>query len=248
MIRRSFVMLDRIGLSRERSIWKSGICDWNSFLSSKKVRFISHKSKGFFDRQILKANKNLLSGNSSYFYYELALQHHWRLYDWFKEETIFIDIEADIKGHITIVGLFDGYDTKVMIKWKNLDFKILSKELSKYKLLVTFNGSSFDIPSLKRLIQIPKVPHFDLRFGCQKLGLTGGLKNIEGALGITRKNRIVSGMNGDCAQLWRMYMASGDGYYLDLLLEYNEEDVVNLERIADHAYEELKKALCCKSL
>ena len=38
---------------------------------------------------------------------------------------------------------------------------------------------------------------------------------------------------GDAISLWRMYSASGNDEYLKLLMRYNEEDVINLKRIAD---------------
>ena len=48
---------------------------------------------------------------------------HWRLYDWFREQAVFLDIETTGLGRdssITVVGLSDGYETKTMIKGINL--------------------------------------------------------------------------------------------------------------------------------
>jgi uncharacterized protein YprB with RNaseH-like and TPR domain len=73
------------------------------------------------------------------------------------------------------------------------------------------------------------------------VGLNGGLKKIEKQLNI-RRRQIVEGLyGGDAAQLYRMWRGSGDDYYLRLLVEYNEEDTINLKRIAEHVYRELKK-------
>ena len=56
----------------------------------------------------------------------------------------------------------------------------IQKELSKYKMFVTFNGASFDIPVIKKQFNIPFImPHADLRFAAKKIGLSGGLKSIE---------------------------------------------------------------------
>ncbi len=131
-----------------------------------------------------------------------------------------------------------------MIRRVNLDWQLLRKELEKYKLIVTFNGSVFDLPFMKKRYGevIPHIPHFDLRFCCSRIGLNGGLKRIEKQLGISRSSKIVEGLyGGDAVQLYRMWRGSGDEHYLRLLVEYNEEDVVNLKRIAEHAYCELKK-------
>ena len=112
-----------------------------------------------------------------------------------------------------------------MIKGINLDYDILKKELSKYKLIITFNGSTFDLPFIRKIYDIlPSIPHIDLRHCCQKIGLTGGLKQIEKTLDINRNIIIERFHGGDALTLWRMYKATGDSYYLDLLVEYNEDE------------------------
>jgi uncharacterized protein YprB with RNaseH-like and TPR domain len=45
---------------------------------------------------------------------------------------------------------------------------------------------------------------------------------------------------GDAIKLWRIFRASGDEYYLNLLVEYNEEDVINLKKISDYVIKKLK--------
>ena len=249
MIRNSFIILDRIGCQKERAIWSSDVRDWQDFLDAHKVKFVGSKRKAYYDRQLMKAKTSLAQDNSGYFYGSLPLSEHWRLYDWFREQAVFLDIETTGLGRndsITVVGLFDGFETKTMIKGINLDYKKLEEELKKYKMIVTFNGSSFDIPFIRRSINVPYIPHFDLRFGCRRIGLEGGLKSIERQLGIKRENSIVAGMNGgDAAELWRMYKGSGDDYYLNLLVEYNEEDVINLKPIADFVYGGLRKKVMC---
>ena len=37
-----------------------------------------------------------------------------------------------------------------------------------------------------------------------------------------------------------MYRATGDDYYLKLLIEYNEEDIINLKKIAEYCVEKMK--------
>jgi len=131
-----------------------------------------------------------------------------------------------------------------MIRGINFNVKSLKEELRKYKLIITFNGASFDLPYINKRFPnlVPDIiPHWDLRFSCYKIGLSGGLKNIEKTLGI-RRGKIVKDMNGgDAILLWRKYQATGDEYYLKLLVEYNEEDIINLKQIAEHVYEELKR-------
>ncbi len=149
----------------------------------------------------------------------------------------------DRSSYITVVGLFDGIDTKLMIKDINLNFKELKKELEKYKLIITYNGSTFDLPFIKKRYPevLPHIPHIDLRSLCNRVGLKGGLKEVEKLLNIKR-NRIVEKMyGGDAVTLYRMFKATGDRYYLNLLAEYNEEDVINLKFITNHINHQLKK-------
>jgi len=60
----------------------------------------------------------------------------------------------------------------------------------------------------------------------KKLGIKGGLKALEKMFGISRKTE---GMNGyDAIKLWESYTVYGRDEALNLLLEYNREDVLNL--------------------
>lgn len=242
MIRNTFLFLPKIKQRKEQSIRKQGIRDWDDFLNND-IKGISKKTKAFYNRKIKEAKSALYNGNSSYF--KLPSTETWRLYNYFKDETVFLDIETSgtsMKSYLTVIGLFDGIDTKIMINGVNLDIKALKKELEKYKLLVTFNGSSFDIPYLNKKYPnlMPKIPYFDLRHACNKIGLKGGLKQVEEQLGIKRDMIIERLYGGDPLKLWRMFRGSGDNYYLHLLVQYNEEDVINLKKIADYVVNQLR--------
>jgi hypothetical protein len=246
MIRNTFLFLARIKQKKEQSIWKQGIKDWDDFLNND-VKGISKKTKLYYNRKIIEAKTALYNGNSSYFVDKLPSTETWRLYKFFKEETCFLDIETSgtsMNTYLTVIGLFDGYYIKIMVKEINLNIPVLKQELKKYKQLITFNGSSFDIPYLNKKYPdlLPKIPHFDLRHLCIKIGLKGGLKDIERQLGIKRNNKIIERFyGGDPLKLWRIFKATGDKYYLNLLVEYNEEDVINLRKIADYVVDKLKE-------
>ncbi|MBI2176216.1 ribonuclease H-like domain-containing protein [Candidatus Woesearchaeota archaeon] len=263
MIQNSFIFLEKITTAKEKKLWQQGILGWDDFLKARRIKGIAAAAKKYYDRKIAEARRQLYEGNSSYFAGLMPQAEHWRLYEFFREEAVYLDIETDglsDNNDVTLVGIFDGFDTKTMIRRVNLDWLLLRKELEKYKIVVTFNGSVFDIPFMKKRygdvipqLQIGQcpiahsasggiVPHYDLRFCCSRIGLKGGLKVIEKKLNIYRNNLIVEGMyGGDAAQLYRMWRGSGDDHYLKLLVEYNEEDTINLKRIAEHVYGELKK-------
>ncbi len=115
----------------------------------------------------------------------------------------------------------------------NLDRKLFQKEMQKYKMLITFNGRSFDMPVIKKYFNLNfEMPHVDLRFVCQRIGYTGGLKKIEETLGIKRQEE-VEGMSGeDAVTLWHLWKQTGDRKHLEKIVKYNEEDIVNLLPLA----------------
>ena len=71
------------------------------------------------------------------------------------------------------------------------------EEFSKYRLLVSFNGARFDFPFIKS--EFPEIEfkqlHIDLMYPLRRIGYSGGLKNIEKLLGISRSDD-TEGMTG----------------------------------------------------
>jgi len=253
LITNTFIFLERIGDKLEQNIWRNGVYDWDSFLKRRNINGLSRHRKLYYDRKILSAKKALYNFDSSYFLDLLPQSEMWRLYDFFKEDAVFLDIEttglSKDKDDITVFGLYDGINTKIMIKGINFDISALRKELMRYKLVVTFNGASFDLPFIEKRYPelLPKIPNFDVKSITEKLGLKGGLKNIEKLIGVKRSNIVDKFYGGDALTLWRMYRATGDEYYLNLLVEYNEYDIINLKIVAEHCVKKLKERILANS-
>ncbi len=247
MIRSSFAFLEKVGDKLEQNLWQQGIHTWDHFLNCRYVKGISRHRKLYYDRQIMDAKKALYNFDSSYFASILPSSEMWRLYDFFKEDTVFFDIETSglsDRADVTLFGLFDGYETKALIRNISWNIDALREEFKKYKMIVTYNGTSFDLPFVKKRYPdlIPEnIPHFDLRFACNRIGLKGGLKVVEKDLGIKRRELVGDMTGGDALTLWRMYKATGDEHYINLLVEYNEEDIINLKTIANIVVDRLKK-------
>ena len=168
MIKESFIFLPGIGLRKEKQLWQQGIKNWQDFLNAGKIKGISVKAKKYYDTLIRKAEKALLCRDASYFAALLPSTETWRLYSTFKEDAVFLDIETTGTGNnarIVVFGMYDGIETKQMIYGCNLDFEVIKKTLSSYKLIITYNGSSFDLPFIKKRypLLLPKAPHIDLR-------------------------------------------------------------------------------------
>lgn len=248
MIKSSFIFLDRIGERKERLLWEKGILCWDDFLNVADIEGISAKTKRYYDMQIRKASESIRNGYTEFFTHKLGLRNNWRLYSLFRDEAVFLDIESSgvtEKDDIIVIGLYDGRRDKIMIKGVNMDVEYLKRELSQYKLIITYNGASFDVPFIKKRYPqlLPGVPHIDLKPVCQRAGLSNGLKDIEEKFGISRNPVLKRLYGGDVYRLWRMAFASGDEYYMNLLAEYNQEDVINLKTIADYAIRENEKML-----
>ncbi|MFC1697277.1 ribonuclease H-like domain-containing protein [Nanoarchaeota archaeon] len=246
MIRNSFIFLDKVSHLTEKKIWQQGIHSWDDFLNTSNIDGISILRKGYYDRQIKQARKCLYDYESEHFTKVLPRSEHWRLYNYFKDDTCFLDIETTgYYGDITVIGLFNGTDVKTMVKGHNLNLPALKEELKRHKLIVTFNGSSFDLPVIEKYYPttVPKIPHLDLRHACAKIGLKGGLKNVERTMGIRRADEVGEMSGNDAVYLWQKYKITGDRKYLELLVKYNEEDIINLKPLADHTVKELWKKI-----
>ena len=114
---------------------------------------------------------------------------------------------------------------------------LLPDYLSQFKMVVTFNGKAFDVPFLRRELGqdlLRNAAHFDLMHVLRRLGLKGGLKKIEQALGVGRPS-VLSTLDGrDAITLWAMAQ-EGEDEALDTLIRYNAEDVLVLPRLASIA-------------
>jgi uncharacterized protein YprB with RNaseH-like and TPR domain len=96
---------------------------------------------------------------------------------------------------------------------------------------VTFTGKRFDVPFLEESLGVEfALPHVDLMYPCRRLDLTGGLKEIERAVGIDRDRPDLSGR--DAVRLWHEYERGDDGA-LETLVSYNRDDTANMERLLD---------------
>ena len=243
MIRNSFIFLEKIGPVSEKNIWSQGITNWELFLKSKCIKGISQKRKGFYDRKLIEARKHLNNSDASYFSNLLPKSEVWRLFKTFQHDVLYLDIETSgYYGDITMIGLYDGQSVKTLIKGYNLDKCALISAFEGKKILVTFNGISFDIPSINRCFGdiLDNFLHFDLRFSLAKLGYSGGLKAIEKEFGLERKKEIVG---VDSVQLWQKFLQTNNKKFLKKLMQYNEKDVVNLEPLAFFVANEMGKKM-----
>jgi uncharacterized protein YprB with RNaseH-like and TPR domain len=224
-----------VGEHRELALWRSGIKTWQDFLEEKFPKY------PWFKRlfpQVEESIQRLENGDALFFYSNLPGGQRWRLYDEFKNNCAFFDIETTGllgEGAITVAGLFDGKELKTFIKGKNLEE--LVPEIKKYSLLVTYGGSCFDLPFIRKEFHLanPCDAHIDLRYVLHRLGHQGGLKHIERKFGLLRKGPIGKVDGWLAPLLWNEYKR-GRSEALKALVRYNAEDVVNLRILMEKAF------------
>ncbi len=244
MLRQTFCHIQGIGKETERALWAQGCSDWQTFLDHPGEFKCGTSGQDHTRKMVEQSVEWLANGIHQPFQKSLGQQEAWRAWPEFRDRCLYLDIETDggnTGNAVTIIGLYDGQQFTGLVKGRDLEsFRDL---ISHASMIVTFFGSGFDVPMLHKRFKgllIDQI-HLDLCFALKRLGYKGGLKKIEQQLGISRGDEL-TGLNGlDAIRLWRDYSSLGKEQALDQLIAYNREDVVNLERLAEVAYQGLKK-------
>ncbi len=239
MLEHTFIHIQGIGPKTEQRLWKKGIRTWHHFLRYGETIFSSLR-----DQIVAKELKASIEHRNDvgFFKDRLSSGEMWRIFGAFQDRTVYLDIETSggFQGvdEITVIGLYDGHCARTFVNGINLDeFEI---GISGYDIVVTFNGTTFDLPFIRRWFPNISLPpaHIDLRFLLKRLGYAGGLKKIEKKLAISRAPE-VDGMDGyEAVMLWKAYQW-GDHAALDRLVQYNTADIVNLKPLMEMGYEQM---------
>ena len=248
MIRRSFVFLPSIGRATEKRIWSKGATTWSEFLSANCIAGFSKKRKDELDARIIEAKDYLNGRRAEYFCGLLPSTEQWRLFDELRKGTAYLDIESDGvgPGHVvTMVGILHQGQMTTLVRNQDLTQVAIRDALEGVKMLVTFNGSSFDLPMIEHEFpfSVPRVPHYDLRHVCPKAGYHGGLKSVEQQIGISRPQELEYVTGEQAVYLWHLWNRKGNRNALNLLTRYNAEDVKNLEPLAEIVYQIMKEKM-----
>jgi uncharacterized protein YprB with RNaseH-like and TPR domain len=148
----------------------------------------------------------------------------------------YLDIETtglcSFYDEITVIGIclaFDGTNTLIQLVGNEATRSNLLRTLRRVDTIYTYNGARFDLPFIGLRLGVnlrENFRHHDLMHDCWRNNLYGGFKAVEQQLGIPRRLRGISGAQP--AMLWWRYQIDHDRKALNLLLEYNKEDVLNL--------------------
>lgn len=238
----TFIHVRDIDLRSERALWEQGATTWHEFLSEPQ-RFTVRCDLPKAVRALENGSKRLESGEYQYFARRIPKREHWRMFPEFRDSIAYLDIETTGSMRdtepITVIGVFDGVTYQPFIKGENLaDFR---DAISHYSVIVTFFGGGFDLPIIKSTfpsLSLDQI-HIDLCPLMRQVGYRGGLKAIERAIGIERTPGTAGLTGRDAVRLWSHYQR-GSEKALDTLLAYNREDVVNLEKLMELAYFDMR--------
>jgi hypothetical protein len=151
----------------------------------------------------------------------------------------YLDIETTglsrFYDYITVIGVYlcNGRNDKfIQLVGEQVTRDNLLQALEGVNAIYTYNGSRFDLPFIDASLGIDlevEFCHHDLMYDCWGNNLYGGFKAVERQLGIPRRLQGIGGF--EAVWLWWRYQNDGDQNALDLLLQYNKEDVVNLRAL-----------------
>jgi len=133
---------------------------------------------------------------------------------------------------ITVVGIYlvQDSDTRlVQLVGEGITTENILQVLDGVGTIFTYNGKRFDLPFIRARLGLSleaEFSHYDLMYDCWRNNLYGGFKAVEQQLGIPRQLKGIGGF--EAVMLWWRYVNEGNRSALELLLEYNREDVTNL--------------------
>jgi uncharacterized protein YprB with RNaseH-like and TPR domain len=241
VIRSTFRLVSGIGPWAEGQIWKAGIGTWDE-LPASPARILSPRLDPRLRDAVAQAADRLAARDADALATLVPRTERWRLFGAFADEAAYLDIETDGGDTVTVIGILDARGPRVLLAGRDLDdFPAVA---AGWKLLVTYNGLSFDVPLLRRRFPgwRPPLAHVDLRHVWHRLGHRGGLKLLEHENGIVRPAHL-DGLDGrDAIVLWQRHLA-GDAGATRVLVDYNLRDTVNLRPLAERGYNRLVERL-----
>ena len=224
LLRRSFQHLPGISASVEARLWAEGISDWTDLIRHTPVQLDLYRKRGGALQSAVEASEDALANSDiAYFANRLPKREFYRIAASFPERCVFLDIESTgLSTHydqVTLVGWSVGSTYTVLVDPNQIGQ--LERDLREHPMIVTFNGSLFDLPFLAKRFKTDWSGHFhvDLRYLAKRVGLTGGQKKIEVEIGLTREGSLEGITGAEAVALWFDYK-EGDLNALRELVRY----------------------------
>ena len=239
MIESTFVHLPGIGDETEARLWAAGCRTWNDLddrlgdlfgrAKAEKLRVALEESRAAYGALEL-----------AYFHQRLKGGETWRLASDLiaRERTdgiAYLDIETTGLGfppqsHTTTIAVL--WNGELLVEHRPEAKRALVERLDREAhLLVTFNGTTFDLPFLRREYGVALAQgHLDLRYWFKRFGHAGGLKAIQTRFPEVHQRASMDIDGFDAVRLWSLHRR-GVPNALETLMTYNAEDTIVLEQL-----------------
>ncbi|MBU2645733.1 ribonuclease H-like domain-containing protein [bacterium] len=229
MIDQTFLHCTGVGPVMESRLKALGFSCWQDCLDSARDLPFSRPRRDRFLEDIAASQTALRHQDLAFLTARFPHREHWRILAGFFSEATFFDIEttglSSYDSFTTVISAYHRQELHTFVYGENLeDFLQL---VDRSRLLVAFNGNSFDIPFLEHCFNIPTLgcPAIDLRWICYHRGYKGGLKAIERQLGLHRPASVSDVDGQEAVELfdrWQM----GDPLARRKLIRYCQTDVL----------------------
>lgn len=252
MLTATFAAAKGMNEELERALWARGVLDWELARAHPEevAEAVGGSRAGKLAEHIVEAQQALAKHDRAWFRANFTYDHEaWRLWRGYAapERIALVDIETTglTPGYdqITVIGLADRNGSRAFVAKPMPGDEPLDRfpqAIRDYDLIVTFNGENFDLPFIERQFREGgfrfDLPHIDLLVLSRSLGITGGLKDIEKQLGISRGGDIANMRGNEAIALWGAWRNQGDANAYRRLVTYCKADCVNLWELADLLY------------
>ena len=243
LLRCSFQHLPGISASREERLWARGIMDWADVNRASPTQPDLYEQRANSLQLALQASEEALANRDiAFFASRLPKREYFRIASSFPESCVFLDIET--------TGLSKYYDKVTVLGWslgdtytaviEPTDIETLKVDIREHPIIVTFNGSLFDLPFLTKCFKADwsEIYHIDLRYLARRVGLKGGQKKIETEIGLNRDSGLEEIDGAEAVALWFDYK-EGDLNALKQLVRYNHADIEGMKSLFEEAVQRL---------
>ena len=148
MLRNTFLHVQGVGPATEARLWSEGVLSWDDLdkLPDTSVgRGVAERIR----RTIGESEQRLAARDAAWFSERLRSgSYAWRMFEDFREDTAFIDIETTGlnigQDVITSIAVWDRQGARAFVRGRNLHE--FADALSEHAVWVHFNGLRFDVP------------------------------------------------------------------------------------------------------